>query len=206
MIVTYTGKERCDILYFLIQIGKRMGKKILAVDNSYTHDLFLLFQKDDGEEIYQLDNLTICKDCKPDRKVRDYDIVFIYEGLLARYEGERDKIILAPSCEKAEMEMVISGFKGNIEIKEDSLDNVYIVARDQVNRKFTSRTIAKMYGLKAENCFDMSFDEKDYSMYISLTHNGYTNFMLSPQMYDLIESMAADLYGIDARTLKKIMK
>ena len=43
MVVNYEGTERCDIVYYLLRIGKGLNVKTLAVDNSITGDLYHIF-------------------------------------------------------------------------------------------------------------------------------------------------------------------
>ena len=106
MIISYIGKERCDIIYNLVKIGVNAGKRILVIDNSMTHDMFSLFEKNDGGDMQALGNLTICKDYKLGNKAQEFDCVYLYEGIAPRYDGKRDIQILAPGCENTEIKQI----------------------------------------------------------------------------------------------------
>lgn len=206
MVITYTGKERCDILYFLIQIGIKTGHKIAVIDNSFTHDLFALYEKEDKEEIVVIDNLTVTKDRLIGKKAKEFDFVFIYEGLVARCSEKRDFTILAPTCERREIDIVGESFKEAIKNATINHDNILIIARDVVTRKISAKEIALRYELPTELYYDLDLDEKDYGVYVALTNNHRAKLNLSAQMFELMEFLAAKLYKVDAKTFKKLMK
>ena len=134
MIISYIGKERCDIIYNLVKIGVNAGKRILVIDNSMTHDMFSLFEKNDGGDMQSLGNLTICKDYKLGNKAQEFDCVYLYEGIAPRYDGKRDIQILAPGCENTEIKQIRTYLD---ELKENGVvlpENTYVIERDKLNR------------------------------------------------------------------------
>lgn len=177
MIISYIGKERCDIIYNLVKIGVNAGKRILVIDNSMTHDMFSLFEKNDGGDMQALGNLTICKDYKLGNKAQEFDCVYLYEGIAPRYDGKRDIQILAPGCENTEIKQIRTRLD---ELKENGVvlpEDAYVIERDKVNRKITAKTLSALLNVNTPNCMEMEFDLKDYNSYVCLTHN--MNFQIS---------------------------
>mgnify|MGYP006983163144 CR=1 FL=1 len=206
MIISYIGKERCDIIYHLIKIGINAGKRLLVIDNSMTHDLFSLFEKNDGEDIQEHGNLTICKDYKLGKKAQEYDCVYLYEGIVPRYEGKRDVQIIAPGCENTEIKQIRAYLDELVNNGTEFPEETYVIERDKVNRKITAKTLSSLLNVNTQNCIDLEFDVKDYSQYVSLTHNMRTSSAVSAQMYEVIESIAVVVYNTNAKMLKKLMR
>lgn len=206
MIISYIGKERCDIIYNLVKIGVNAGKRILVIDNSMTHDMFSLFEKNDGGDMQALGNLTICKDYKLGNKAQEFDCVYLYEGIAPRYDGKRDIQILAPGCENTEIKQIRTYLD---ELKENGVvlpENTYVIERDKVNRKITAKTLSTLLNVNTSNCLEMEFDIKDYSAYVCLTHNMRASAAVSTQMYEVIETLATVIYSTNEKMLKKLMR
>ena len=178
----------------MVKIGVNAGKRILVIDNSMTHDMFSLFEKNDGGDMQALGNLTICKDYKLGNKAQEFDCVYLYEGIAPRYDGKRDIQILASGCENTEIKQIRTYLD---ELKENGVvlpENTYVIERDKVNRKITAKTLSTLLNVNTSNCLEMEFDIKDYSAYVCLTHNMRASAAVSTQMYEVIETLATVIY------------
>lgn len=202
MIIPYIGNEKCDLLYFVVKLGLKTGKKILVLDNSFKGDFYEIYKRDVEDDILKEDNLTICRNYKLGMNAENYDVVFIYEGVLPQYEGLADLIIMAPSCEKTDWDRISNVITKNYE--KGNRDILFIL-RDKVNRKVSVRTLAREMGLEEDRCMEIWFDEKDYSLYCSLLENRKSKIVLSSGMYEAMEQISLQAFELDAKTLKKLI-
>lgn len=95
MVVNYVGTERCDIVYYLLRIGKGLNVKTLAVDNSITGDLYHIFDKGEQDHVSEYGSVTVARNKLVGlEEAQEYDVVIIYEGLYPRYSNYRNITIL----------------------------------------------------------------------------------------------------------------
>ena len=201
MIVTYAGKEQCDILYHVIQTGVKLGKTIAVFDNSITHDLFSIYAKDSSEDIIEMDGLVIAKDFSFKREEKAYDFVFIYEGLAPRYYGYTDMAVIAPSYAKAEWDMLMSHAK----VCEEREIKTCLILRDKINNKISDRVALAKLDFDPQFMMYTEFNAKDYSSYIALTHNKKAKLNRNGEIYEAVSVLCDELYHMDAKTKKKYL-
>lgn len=207
MVISYVGKERCDLLYYITMLGQRAGKQILVIDNSVTHDFFDLYEKIDHEDVVESDFITVCKDyCMDEQLKEEYDYIFIYEGItrMHSYKGKRDITIVAISMEAAELKHIKNAF---LDYDGKTKLNPLLIVRDCVNNKVSNNDIAEKLCITPEDVLRIGFDQRDYAMYINLSHNKIGRFKgLSQEMEDAISYIGEFLYQLDRKTMKRIMK
>lgn len=207
MVISYVGKERCDLLYYVTTLGQRAGKEILVIDNSVTHDFFNLYEKIDHEDIVESDFITVCKDyCMDEQLKEEYDYIFIYEGIskMHSYKGPRDTTIVAVSMEDTELRNIKNAIR---DYDENAKLNPVLIIRDCVNNKINVADIAEKLHINPEVMFRIGFDQRDYAMYINLSHNKIGKFRgMSPEMEDAVSCIGEFLYQLDSKTVKRIMR
>lgn len=201
MIITYVGKEQCDILYHLIMIGSKMGKTIAVLDNSINHDLFSIFAEDETADLVETHGIVVGKDYTFKREQKTYDFVFIYEGLLPRYEGYTDFSIIAPSYAKNEWDMIKDHAKGC----EQAEIRTFLVLRDKINRKISDKVALAKLDFDPTFMMNTEFNEKDYSSYISLTHNKAAKLSPNGEIYEVICMLCEELYHVNEKNLKNYL-
>lgn len=203
MIITYVGKEQCDILYHLVKIGKKLGKSIVVFDNSITHDFYMMFDKNDGKDVIEQNNLVVCKDRVFKREEKTYDYVFVYEGLYPKYNGFIDIAIVAPSYAKQEWDMI----KPHLENCKMGNIKTFLVLRDRVNRKITPRIVKKMLNIEPYYSTSIELSDKDYSAYVCMTHNKKAVLPKKGELEDTIFGLASEIYHLDdIKKLRNLVK
>lgn len=198
MIITYVGKEQCDILYYMIQIGIKLGKSIAVFDNSITHDLFSLFSSEENEDIVETKGIVVAKDYIIKREQQVYDYIFIYEGLYPRYTGYTDYAIIAPSYSKVEWDMIRDFVKS---CEQMEIRNMLIL-RDKINNKVSDRVALAKLGFDPNSMITVEFNEKDYSSYISLLHNAKAKLQKNGEICEVVAVLCEELYGIKEKDFK----
>lgn len=201
MVISITGKEQCDILYYIVGVAMKLHLKVAVFDNSLTHDFFGLYQSDENEDIVAKDGITVYKDYQYNREfeTEKYDYIFIYDGLYPTYKGYEDLSIVAPSYSKAEWEMV----KPQIIKNKTNETKTILLLRDKVNRKLSDYAVLKKLEFDPTYVVAIEYDAKDYSAYICLTHNKRSKIRRRGELREVILSVCEEIYGLDAKKLKR---
>lgn len=204
-IISVVGKERCDIAYAIAQIASAMKKTVLIIDNSMTHDLFLVFShgKEPDSEVIDLGQMTVCCGCEvPEEDMREFGLTVIYSGLNCATHPPADVHVLATSGEMAEVQ-ALSAYSAYAETAEDSY---ILIQRDRVNRKQTLATIAAKIGIRPQKSYVLALSADDTGAYQALTLNGNSGLKgISQDMSALVSDIMADIYGIHPRKIKKYL-
>lgn len=107
-IVSYSGKERCDLVYALGTLTHATHKSVLFIDNSIFHDLYAVFAgNNDTDEVLDFGDVVVAKDRKiPERDMRKFDLCILYSGLntdQSVFYQKADEYIIAPGEEEEEV-------------------------------------------------------------------------------------------------------
>lgn len=213
-VITYIGKERCDIIYYLAKVAARLGKKILIVDNSTIQDLSGVYGLPDNEDKMRKKNVTVCRnyiltDEWKEAFENEFDFIFIYQGLkLQNTKIKSDMLLTGCGFEKREIEILKKMRKKNAKFEKEVL-----ILRDKNLSKLTARIVMEMLGmpLKKTETFTLEFDEYGYGGYVSLTHSGdcekfSLRAMAGRDTYDMVQEFAAQLYSItNKKDIKKYL-
>ncbi len=201
MIIDYIGTERCDILYYLLRVSAYTGKKVLAIDNSISGDLFHIYQKEDRGQIVSFDRVTIMRNKKliPNR-LESFDYIFLYEGMYSSYEGPRDYTIFAPTCNAAEWKWE----KGFSQFADP--ETTYLILRDKCTGKIGRDVVEDEFEIKFEDAYELSLDDVDMSNYVALTHNKVARLPKKGDVLMVTRDFAEKLFEMDAKAFKKISK
>lgn len=206
-VITYIGKERCDIIYYLIKVAARLGKKILVVDNSGIQDLSGVYGLSGNEDKMRKKNVTVCRQYIISEEwrestVNEFDFIFVYEGLkLQQVKVESDLLLIGCSFEKREIEIIKNMIGQNSDRKREIL-----ILRDKTSARFSVRTVMEMLDMppkKTEN-YVLEFDEFGYGGYVALTQSGDNEKIAlrataGKDTYDMIQELASELYAITNR-------
>lgn len=173
-IVSYSGKERCDLVYALGTLTHATHKSVLYIDNSIFHDLYAVFAgNNDTDEVLDFGDVVVAKDRKiPERDMRKFDLCILYSGLntdQSVFYQKADEYIIAPG---EEAEEVARMKKAADEIRKTwSVDAFTLIQRDKTGRKQTLGTIAEKIGVRPKRSYVLKFSEENYSAYTALTIN-----------------------------------
>ena len=201
MIITYVGKEQCDILYHVIMAGIKLGKTIAVFDNSITHDFFEIFSTNKEEDIIETQGIVVAKDYTFIKEKAEYDYIFIYEGLYPKYKGYTDLAIIAPSYSKTEWEMIREYGKERSILET----KIFLVLRDKINNKISDRVALSILDFDPTYMMNTELNEKDYSSYISLVHNRKAKISKNGEIYEVVSILCEELYHLSPTDLKKYL-
>ena len=203
MLISFIGTEKCDLLFALAKVGISSGKKILIIDNSVTGDFYNIYNKD-GEDIIDYNSMTIARLFEYDEsKVKNYDYIYLYEGLKPTYLGSRDLTIANIGVAPSDLKMVSHEFNSKVFNENPHL---ILIRRDyDISKKIKEEYYARAFGWMCRNSFKIKFIETDYRVYYTLCINrdikltAFSNdfldsvYTLSQTIYGYSEKQAANL-------------
>lgn len=203
MVVNYVGTERCDIVYYLLRIGKGLNVKTLAVDNSITGDLYHIFDKGEQDHVSEYGSVTVARNKLVGlEEAQEYDVVIIYEGLYPRYNNYRNITIFAPSENESEWEM-LQPFRDTL---FDS--KVYCILRNAVTAKTSEKVLSAAFQLDFEEFMMDGLDDGGYREYILLQINKDAKLPRKTGIASIVTALLPVIYKVeaaDAKYLKKIL-
>ena len=191
MVVNYVGTERCDIVYYLLRIGKGLNVKTLAVDNSITGDLYHIFDKSEQDHVSEYGSVTVA---------RNNDVVIIYEGLYPRYNNYQNITIFAPSENESEWEM-LRPFRDTL---FDS--KVYCILRNAVTAKTSEKVLSAAFQLDFEEFMMDGLDDGGYREYILLQINKDAKLPRKTGIASIVTALLPVIYKVDAADAKYLKK
>ena len=198
MMITYVGIERCDIVYYLLRIGKNLGKNVLAVDNSITGDLFHIHMKEDNSGVVKNGSVTVMRNrIVGKREAENYDLVVVYEGMNPEYSNYRDLTIFAPSENEAEWELekpFVANRKGG---------ELLCILRDRSTRKVNESVLSQFFDVEFDEIMEEEYGDVGYASYVALTHNHSAKIPRNGGIKSIVMNLATTIYKVDAKTLKK---
>lgn len=206
-IITYIGLERCDLLYYLVKLGRLAGKHILVIDNSFSGDYAAIYTKEESDMV-EYENVTIARGYALTEQVASqYDFVFLYYGRnLKGLSVNADYYVLAENQEYLPMEHLKAALESS---RFES--SPYLIVRDKVNNKLNNKTYAEMLGIHPYMTYDLYLEPSEYQIYMNIARDGRAKVKhldeqtenmlidLSIQWYDVSQKVAKD----NLRKMKK---
>ena len=179
-VVSVIGLENGGFPYFLTRSFEEKKYRILAIDNSLSHDLFLALHNADEDSDYVERGRTVFmrnKTVLPDQTgaFEKFDIVIIFHGLNVDYDllDLSDMLVILTDYRPGtirEINIAVDMNYLNICVPKESLFLVYM---DKSSGKISEQYIKKkLFLTEVENENVIYFDEGSYSTYINLCYNG----------------------------------
>lgn len=207
-VIHYAGKERCDIVFALIQTAVAARKNVLAIDNSLTGDLFSIYSAgDQTDDVIEVENLVLARNRMPaEDKMREYDVTFVYSGLSTIKQAVTtwaDTYVIAPGNEAEEVRRMtlITNYLNSLNDVQDFI----VIQRDVTkDKKRTLPTIVKELGVQPSHTYVLSYDGYNYAAYVALTINGGEGLKgVSDDMCDLATELVSVVLQEDAKKIKQ---
>lgn len=178
-IVSIIGMERCDLAAYLANVLESKKLRVLCIDNSCSHDLFLSLKRVNEQRDYvECDRVVYMrnKTCSENETgaFEKFDVVIIYHGLNIDYDltDMSDVVVLMTSYEPPCMQYIIENIDMNY-LNEIDKEKLFVMYRDKVSGKVDEKFILKSLGLSGvENELIIYFDEGIYNAYINMLYNG----------------------------------
>lgn len=209
-IISYFGKERCDLMYAMASVASATHKKVLIIDYSIMHDFYMIYATEGQEEeneILDMGNVVVVKDRKiPETDMRNFDLTIIYNGLnLSSIVYQKaDEYILAPGDEAGEVLRTAKYVKAIEEMYDAKFT---LIQRDKANRKQTLGTLSQKLNIRPKRSYVLSFDQIEYEAYIALTINGNGGAIgLTNEMQAVAAELICTILEDDEKRIRKILK
>lgn len=202
-IISFIGMERCDILHYLVNTGIKQNKKVLVVDNSFSNDYYSSFATMEDGIFVEIGDLMVVKNIKfSEHLYAKFDYVFVYHGRNLEEE----------SYQRSDMRYVMTNYQPTHirEIHKINFDQSlvhHLIFRDKVLKKITEDIVVEELELTVGDSYILPADLKDYELYLLISYNSFKKLLgCSQEMYQTILTMGSNIFEIDEKQMKKIMK
>lgn len=209
-MISIVGAERGDYPYFLARMFEEKRFRILVIDNSCSHDLFLALNNADEASDYVergrtvfMRNKTVARD--ETGALEKFDIVIVFHGLNVDYDliDLSDKLV----CITDYLPTTLRYIMDNIDleyINEFDKEHFYLVLFDKPSGKVSEQVIRKSLSLSGvENEAVIYFDEGNHNAYINLCYNGAQSMKgLSGEYRNSLKEIRSAILG-EAKRRKK---
>ena len=213
-IASVVGMERADLVYFLAKLLEQyhdnMGyRSVLLIDNSYSKDLFAIFNQHDlSQDYYKVNRITVQQDLDYSEEYFDkFTYVIFYHGFNADPEilKKSDLVVLQSDYMPAnynQLKHVLDGYDGDVQV----------VFRNWLSKKIKESFIEKEIGLDPSRIEMSSVVKANMSgdiAYFYASHNGnqkISSANLSDLFAETLRFLTEKLTGADEKTIQKLFK
>ena len=213
-IASVVGMERADLVYFLAKLLEQyhdnMGyRSVLLIDNSYSKDLFAIFNQHDlSQDYYKVNRITVQQDLDYSEEYFDkFTYVIFYHGFNADPEilKKSDLVVLQSDYMPAnynQLKHVLDGYDGDVQV----------VFRNWLSKKIKESFIEKEIGLdpsRIEMSSVVKANMSDDIAYFYESHNGnqkISSANLSDLFAETLRFLTEKLTGADEKTIQKLFK
>lgn len=210
-IISIVGLERGDYPYFLTKAFEEKKYRVLTIDNSSRHEVFLSLKRDDEEADYVERGRCVfmrnkCVEEDETEALEKFDIVIVFHGMnVDDYLLEiSDKVIFTTDYLPFTVNE-ISSYVDMQMIEEVPKENLFVIYRDKVGNKLDEKYILRQYGLTAvENEAAVDYDEGNYNAYVNYCYNGSQQLKgISSEMKAAINLIKTVIVGEEKKKKKK---
>ena len=210
-MLSIVGAERGDFPYFLARTFEEKKFRILVIDNSCSHDLFLSLNHADETSDYVERGRTVFmrnKTVEPDETgaLEKFDIVIVFHGYNVDYDliDLSDKLVCLtdylPTTHRYIKEYIDMAY-----VNAFDKENLYLVLLDKPSGKVSEQVIKNNLSLTGiENEAIIYYDEGCYNAYINLCYNGAQSLKgLSAEYRNSLKEIREAILG-ETRRMKKV--
>lgn len=211
--ISVVGMERADFVYFLAKLLEQYFdesgyRSVLLIDNSYTKDLFGIFNQHDADtDVFKRNRVTVVQDvCTSPEYFDKFSYVIMYHGFDVDQEflSNSDLVIV-------QTDYIPSTYRQLKGIFNDC-ENVHIIFRDWQSKKVKESMIESEMGIENARIQMRSIikaNAADNLAYFNLCHNGtqkITKANLSDLYMETLRYFTEKITGADEKTVQKIFK
>lgn len=199
--ILFAGLERGDIVEYVASIGSMEGYKVLVIDNSYMHDIFIAKDSDENNTETDRGAITYLKDVQYSEEMKKfYDFIFVYNGFTRcdLSEIKADITVVQTDASKHHL----------MKLRKDMVyfNNKYIlIYRDRIGKKIVPADLASFIGKNPSEIAVIDYESVDTAAYIAFTIDGHMNTLrgASAGMQETVSYFLSTLYNLDAKTIKR---
>lgn len=206
-MISIVGAERGDYPYFLARMFEEKKFRILVIDNSCSHDLFLALNNADETSDYVERGRTVFmrnKTVTPDETgaLEKFDIVIVFHGFNVDYDliDLSDKLVCITDYLPTTLRYIVENIDMEY-INEFDKENLYLVLLDKPSGKVSEQVIRIALSLTdVENEAVIYYDEGNHNAYINLCYNGAQSMKgLSGEYKNSLKEIRATILGTKRR-------
>lgn len=210
-IVSIVGQEKGDLPYFLTRVLEEKKCRILVIDNSCDHDLFLSLRRADEEADYVEHGRTVYMRNKTVTQeeagaLKKFDVVILYHGLNPDYEllDLSDSLVLQTDYLPVTLQY-INDYINMEYVNAFPKEHTFVVFRDKSSVKVSEEYIMKVLGLtQIENEATIYYDEGNYNAYVNFCYNGTQELKgISSEMRAALNMLRIELLGDEKKNRQK---
>lgn len=202
-MISIVGAERGDYPYFLARMFEEKKFRILVIDNSCSHDLFLALNNADEDSDYVergrtvfMRNKTVARD--DTGALEKFDIVIVFHGLHVDYDliDLSDKVVCLTDYLPTTVRYIVDNIDMEY-IDEFNKESFYLVFLDKPSGKVSEQVIRHSLSLNGvENEAVIYTDEGNQNAYINLCYNGAQSLKgLSGEYRNSLKEIRAAILG-----------
>ena len=210
-MISVLGMERGDYPYFLARMFEEKKFRILVIDNSCSHDLFLALGNADSDSDYVergrtvfMRNKTVTED--ETGALEKFDIVIVFHGYNVDYNlvDMSDKLVLLTDY----LPTTVRNIEDNVYLEYINgfdKENFYLIYLDKPSGKVSEQLIKRSLSLtEVENEAIIYFDEGNYNAYINLCYNGSQSLKgLSGEYKNSLKEIRGAILGEEKKKRKE---
>lgn len=208
-LISFVGMERCDIPYYLASQLEKKKLRVLVIDNSFGHDLFLSLKRPDEETFYlECGHIVYARDVALSEEFFEkFDVVIVYHGfnmdediLLAS-----NRVVFSTDYFKTTINQIWEYIDTDWINENIPKEKILMLYRDKMNSKISEKYILNKIGLVGlEEDFIISFDESNQCLYLNYIYNGIQDMKgASSELKTVINSLKDEICGKKTGKLRK---
>lgn len=219
-IVSITGQEKGDMVFYLSELYKVLRKHTLVIDNSYSKDLFEAIRQKDDKTVAERGFVVYTKDVDYSPEAfENFDVVIFYEGYnpCANNLLHSETVFIITDYAESSIRQIREAFEKEGLLNSTVLKNnktvFYYVLRDKMSKKIRDRVAFSLFcgdEEKGSKYFKLvgaiPFSNSDYYRYIDFSHNKRQTVKgASDGMKEALVFILEELEQLDRKTALKII-
>lgn len=219
-VISITGQERCDIVFYLSEIYKKLKKHTLVIDNSYSKDLFEAIRQKDENTVAERGFAIYTKDVDYSPEAfENFDTIIFYEGYnpCANNLLHSQAVFIITDYAESSIRQIREAFEKegllNSMVLKKNETVIYYVLRDKMSKKISDRVAFSLFCEDKEKGSEyiklagtIPFSNSDYYRYIDFTHNKRQTVRgVSDGMKEALEFILGEAEQLDRRMALKII-
>lgn len=219
-IISITGQEKCDIVFYLSEVYKGLKKHTLVIDNSYSKDLFEAIRQNGDKEVEEKGFVVYTKDVDYSSEAfENFDVIIFYEGYnpCANNLLHSQAVFIITDYAESSIRQIREAFEKegllNSRIIKNNETNFYYVLRDKMSKKIRDRVAFSLFCDEVEKGSEyfklvgaIPFSNSDYYRYIDFSHNKRQNVRgASDDMKEVLIFILEEVEQLERKSVLKII-
>lgn len=188
-IISITGQEKCDIVFYLSELYRALKKHTLVIDNSYSKDLFEAIRQKNEKNVAERGFVVYSKDMdySPEAFV-NFDVIIFYEGYnpCANNLLHSQAVFIITDYRESSVRQIREAFEKEGLLNRTVLNNnnttFFYILRDKISKRIRDKVVFSLFCDEEEKGSEyiklvgaIPFSYSDFYRYIDFSHNKRQN-------------------------------